>query len=230
VTRRQIAPFLWSRGIRRIDEVILSHADLDHFNGLPALLDRFAVGQVTCTPTFDKKTTAGVKLTLAVLKKHAIPFRVVHAGDRLTTGEVHIDVLHPPSVGPEGSENARSMVLLVRHGGHALLLTGDLENPGLEQVLALPRQRIDVLQAPHHGSRVSNKPELADWAHSSAVVSCQEPPRRPGLAQEPYTRLGATFLATWRHGAVTLRSQPEGLVVETFLTGQRWILDSGPEQ
>jgi len=26
VTRRQIAPFLWSRGIRRIDEVILSHA------------------------------------------------------------------------------------------------------------------------------------------------------------------------------------------------------------
>ena len=44
VTRRQIAPFLWSRGIRRIDEVILSHADLDHFNGLPSLLDRFAIG------------------------------------------------------------------------------------------------------------------------------------------------------------------------------------------
>jgi len=59
VTRRQIAPFLWSRGIRRIDEVLLSHADLDHFNGLAALLERFAVGQVTCTPSFDKKTTAG---------------------------------------------------------------------------------------------------------------------------------------------------------------------------
>jgi competence protein ComEC len=35
VTRRQLAPFLWSRGIRRVDEVFLSHADLDHFNGLP---------------------------------------------------------------------------------------------------------------------------------------------------------------------------------------------------
>ena len=34
----------WSRGIRRIDEVFISHADLDHFNGLPALLDRFTVG------------------------------------------------------------------------------------------------------------------------------------------------------------------------------------------
>jgi competence protein ComEC len=41
VTRKQIAPFLWSRGIRRIDEIYLSHADLDHFNGLPALLEPF---------------------------------------------------------------------------------------------------------------------------------------------------------------------------------------------
>jgi competence protein ComEC len=36
VTRRNIAPFLWSQGITRIDEVFLSHADLDHYNGLPS--------------------------------------------------------------------------------------------------------------------------------------------------------------------------------------------------
>src|SRR5262249_33634015 len=64
VTRRQIAPFLWSRGVRRIDELILSHADLDHFNGLPALLERFAVGQITVTPSFADKTTPGVIHTL----------------------------------------------------------------------------------------------------------------------------------------------------------------------
>src|SRR5262249_15471063 len=46
-TRQHIAPFLWSRGIRAIDHVFLSHADLDHFNGLPALLDRFPVGQIS---------------------------------------------------------------------------------------------------------------------------------------------------------------------------------------
>ena len=61
VARRQIAPFLWHQGIRRIDEVFLSHADLDHFNGLPDLFDRFAVGQVTCTPTFADKNTEGVR-------------------------------------------------------------------------------------------------------------------------------------------------------------------------
>jgi len=199
-------------------------------DGLPALLERFAVGQVTCTPTFEKKTTEAVKLTLAILKRHGIPLRIVQAGDRLAAGAVQLDVVHPPAVGPEGSENARSMVLLVRHRDHALLLTGDLEDPGLARVLALAPLRVDVLQAPHHGSRVSNKPELAAWARPRLVVSCQEPPRRPGLAREPYSPRGATFLATWRHGAVTLRSQPDGLVAETFLTNQRWVISPDRRQ
>jgi competence protein ComEC len=145
VGRRQIAPFLWSRGVRRIDEVLLSHADLDHFNGLVALLDRFAVGQVTCTPTFADKDTDGVRLTLAELHRRRIPVRIAKAGDRLTAGEVTLEVLHPPARGPEGNENARSLVLQVRHAGHTLLLTGDLEGPGLQRVLGLPRRRVDVI-------------------------------------------------------------------------------------
>src|SRR5262249_25149184 len=138
VTRRQIAPFLWQRGIRRIDEVFLSHADLDHFNGLPALLERFAVGQVSCTPTFADKTISGVTLTLSALQHRGVPVRIVQAGDRLAAGPVTLDVLHPPPSGPPGKENHRSLVLLIRHAGHSFLLTGDLEGPGLERVLTLP--------------------------------------------------------------------------------------------
>jgi competence protein ComEC len=146
VTRRQIAPFLWHRGIHRIDEVILSHGDLDHFNGVPELLDRFTVGQVTCTPTFADKTTPGVRHTLDILHERAIPMRIVKAGDRLTAGDVSLEVLHPPAVGPEGNENARSLVLQVRHAGHVILLTGDLEGEGLRRALdELAARRLDVL-------------------------------------------------------------------------------------
>jgi competence protein ComEC len=224
VARRQIAPFLWSRGVRRVDEVILSHADLDHFNGLVELLDRFAVGQVTCTPTFADKDTPGVRHTLAVLQRRGIPVRIAKAGDRLTAGAVTLDVLHPPARGPDGNENARSLVLQVRHAGHTLLLTGDLEGPGLARVLGLPRRPVDVLQAPHHGSPAANKPELAAWAGARVVVSCQGRPRRPGPPKEPYTARGAHWLATWPDGAVTVRSHESGLVVETFTTGQRLVL------
>src|SRR5205823_5258557 len=113
VTRLKIAPFLWYRGIRRIDEVFISHADLDHFNGLPALLERFAVGQVTCTPSFREKPTPGVRFTLETLERRHIPVRIVKLGDRLMAGPVEMEVIHPPETGPEGNENGRSMVLLV---------------------------------------------------------------------------------------------------------------------
>ena len=190
VTRRQIAPFLWHRGIRRIDEVFLSHADLDHFNGLPELLERFAVGQVTCTPTFADKNTEGVRETLDVLRRHCVPIRIVKAGEWLRAGDLSLEVLHPPAVGPEGNENARSLVLEVRHAGHTLLLTGDLEGSGLERLLSMRPRRIDVFQAPHHGSKASNVPALAEWARPRVAVSSQGPPRGPGAVPEPYTARG----------------------------------------
>jgi competence protein ComEC len=145
VTRKQIAPFLWSRNIRRIDEVFLSHADLDHFNGLPSLLDRFAVGQVSCTPTFADKTAPGVPVTLDAIRGRGIPMRILKAGDHLSAGSVALGVLHPPADGPPGKENLRSLVLVVHHGDHRLMLTGDLEGAGLERVLALGPLPVDIL-------------------------------------------------------------------------------------
>jgi competence protein ComEC len=226
VTRRQIAPYLWSRGIRRIDELFLSHADLDHFKGLPALLDRFAVGQVTWTPTFHLKPTLGVPLTVSALERHGITTRVARAGDRFRAGALEMEVLHPPPKGPEGNENARSLVLLIRHAGHTILLTGDLEGPGLKRVLNLPPPQVDVLMAPHHGSRVANTPELAAWARPRVVISCQGPPRGPAHAPDPYTGRGTPLLTTARHGAVTIRSRSGSLTLETYRTGQRLLFDT----
>ncbi|HEX4613536.1 MAG TPA: ComEC/Rec2 family competence protein, partial [Urbifossiella sp.] len=136
--RRTVAPYLWHRGVGRIDEVFLSHADLDHFNGLSALGDRFPVGQVTLTPSFRDKPSAAVRATLDALARRGTPTRAVSAGDVFTAGDVSFDVLHPPAVGPDGVENVRSLVLLVRHAGNTVLLTGDLEGAGQERVVALP--------------------------------------------------------------------------------------------
>jgi beta-lactamase superfamily II metal-dependent hydrolase len=78
----------------------------------------------------------------------------------------------------------------------------------------------DVLMAPHHGSRTANTAGLAEWARAKVVVSCQGPPRgRPG---EPYSDRGALFLGTWPHGAITVRSTPQEMTVDTFVTGE-WI-------
>jgi competence protein ComEC len=227
VTRKQIAPYLWSRGIRRIDEVFLSHADLDHFNGLSALLERFSVGQVTCTPTFEDKQTSGVAYTLQALERHGVPIRIVSAGDVLSAGDVVMEVLHPPRWRLEGNENTRSLVLLIRHAGHSILLTGDLEGAGLERVLTNPAPAIDVLMAPHHGSRVANTPALARWASAKYIVSSQGLPRGDPRWKNPYAAHGGIFLPTYMEGAVTIRSKRDELSLETFLTRQRLVLPAG---
>jgi competence protein ComEC len=228
VTKRHIAPFLWSRGIRRVDEVFLSHADLDHFNGLNALLDRFAVGQVTMTPTFAEKPTAGVHATLAALERRAIPVRIARAGDQFRAGDVTLDVLHPPPNGPDGVENVRSLVLLVTHRGHTILLTGDLEGVGIDRVKSRPAPKIDVLMTPHHGSGVPAE-AIADWARPRLVVASQGRTDL-GKAGDVFAKRGVPYWPTWPNGAITIRSHSTGLVAETFATGKRDVVRSGAGQ
>lgn len=234
--RRVIAPFLWGRGISRIDEVFLSHADLDHFNGVPELLNRFPVGQVTLTPSFAEKPSPGVAVVLDALDRHGVRRRVATAGDRFAAGDVTIDVLHPPAVGPPGNENARSLVLLVRHAGHTVLLTGDLEGPGQVEALKQPVPPVDVMLAPHHGAVGANARRggegrfapgpIAAWARPRLVVSSQEP-RGTEHLRAAYGQNGGTVWDTASVGSVTVRSHASGLVAEAFRTGEVRVIRRG---
>jgi competence protein ComEC len=226
VAKRQIAPFLWHRGIRRIDEVFLSHADLDHFNGLPVLLDRFAVGQITYTPSFSEKPTPAVKAALEAIARRGTPLRVARAGDRFSTGELEIDVLHPPADGPPGVENVRSMVLLLRHRGHSILLTGDLERAGVDLVTAGPAPLVDVLMTPHHGAGGGRVEILADWSRPRLAIASQGR-GDAGKAEAIYRKKGVAYWSTWPDGAITLRSHASGLTAETFVTGKREVVRAG---
>ena len=71
-----------------------------------------------------------------------------------------------------GSDNANSLVLMVQYLDHRILLTGDLESPGLDDVLAEQPIACDVLLVPHHGSRLGSPESLAAWSTPRwAVIS-----------------------------------------------------------
>ena len=84
--------------------------------------------------------------------------------------------------------------------------------------------------APHHGSRagdareVSQRIRLAVLTRPEVIISCQGLPRGSPLKPDPYQASDARFLGTWPHGAVTVRSTDRMLAVETFQTGQQFIL------
>jgi beta-lactamase superfamily II metal-dependent hydrolase len=81
--------------------------------------------------------------------------------------------------------------------------------------------------APHHGSRRLDAKGLMGKTKPAAVVSSQARPTSRPPEADPYEAGGARFLPTWKHGAVTFRSHASGLVVETFLTRERFVLRAG---
>lgn len=223
---KSISAFLWSRGIGRIDAVVLSHADIDHYNALPGLLERFPIDVVYVSPMMFDPVATGGDLTAPnylrdCLTAAGIPMREIWMGDRLRTGDpsVKIEVHHPPREGLFARDNANSLLLAVEYGGRRVILPGDLESPGIERVIADPPLDCDILLAPHHGSPLSDPPGFAAWCAPEWVVFSGGDRDRTMLSQHSYERLGARVRHTATSGAITFAVEQRGRVQSaTFRT------------
>ena len=224
---RTIASYLWSRGISQIDAVVLSHADLDHYNAMPGLIERFPVGTVYISPLmFDPWATQGQLTAPNYLRETLagadVPLREVWMNDRLQTSVAHleIDFLHPPRTGVVGLDNANSLLMRIQYAGYTILLPGDLESPGIETVMAEPALDCDILLAPHHGSARSDPPGFAAWCTPEwVVVSGRDTGGRDDLTAASYQEVGARVLHTAQTGAVSFTISTEvtdSLQLSTF--------------
>ena len=226
-----IASYLWHRGITRIDGIVLSHADIDHYNAVPGLLDRFHVGAIYVSPMMfdgfggDDFVVGGESRGPDVLRKAieraGVPVREIWAGNKMQIGsEVTLEVLHPSRLGVIGSDNANSLVLAIGYKQRRILLTGDLETPGLEDVLAELPYDCDVLLAPHHGSRSSDPPGFAAWSSPEWVVISGGREDEAGVVAQTYEAAGARVLDTHDVGAIEFTIQGRSVSVESWQRGR----------
>ena len=201
-------------GRRRIDVVVATHPQADHVSGLFAVLERYRVGTLLVPPLHD--TTELGRQLRAAAEAQGIPVRTVTAGMLLVLGdEVEADVLAPAAGEDFGDDlNAAGIVLRLRHGSVALLLTADI---GVEEELRLARGPWDLrsqgLKVAHHGSKTSTSdlllrrvsPEVSAIS-LGAGNSFGHP--HPGVLE----RLGVgAVLRTDVDGRVRLRSDGETL-------------------
>jgi competence protein ComEC len=167
-----VSEVLWSRGIRHLDVVALTHAHSDHMGGMPAVLRNFHPGQlwVGNNPRFGAYN--------ALLDEAAsLHVRVVslRAGDAFSFGPTQVTVLAPfrdYQPGPEPTNND-SLVMHVAYGATSVMLEGDAEAPVEQAMLAEPGLASTLLKVGHHGSITSTRPEfLARIAPQWAIISC----------------------------------------------------------
>lgn len=214
-----VAPYLWSRGIRRLDVLALSHLHQDHAGGAAAILDCFRprelwVGEQPASAQWRQmQTKAAASGTL---------IREFRQGDILDWGGVRFEVLapYPPPEYARGRGNDEGLILNIRHGRHAFLLTGDAE-PRTERILLDGGQltRVDVLKVAHHGSRRSSRPDFLDATRPVfALISAGQdnPFRFPSerVIEELRAR-AAMILRTDEQGLISIRSDGRRINVET---------------
>ena len=242
--RRAMTAVLWHEGVRRIDTLVISHADTDHFNAVPELLDRFVIGEIVVPPPFLESRSWAVGEVLRLARAAEIPVRTAEAGDSFAIDPLcRVRVLHPPAGGHDpqmhavamgdrlATDNEASLVLAVESAGRRMLLTGDLEGDALDRFIAADPDSCDVLVAPHHGSQTSLPPDIAtataaDWVIVSGLGSTGWPAVREAYAGARADGGRVTVVKTGADqesagGAIAVVLTASTVRVEQFVGG-RW--------
>ena len=160
---RLIIPTLRRIGVRRLDGIVVSHANSDHFNAVAEIIAEMPVDRLITTESFLDVARSGSRPDLAEIleKVHAfgIPVDTAGRGDRFHFGRLGCRVIHPNRGDSYRFINDSSLVIAVQIGPGDrgrfadLLLTGDIQDEGISKVLAQETGlEVSVLEIPHHGS------------------------------------------------------------------------------
>jgi competence protein ComEC len=202
-----VCPYLWSRRIRHIDVLAVTHAHQDHVGGLESILRNFPVGEIWLPPSLGSEAYARV---FEVAQERRIPVRIHARGETTALGQARIAFLSPgPDYRPgRHAQNNDSLVMSIQYGGRTALLAGDVEKK-MELEMLRDRQplRADLLKTPHHGSKTSNSTEfLTAVAAPYGVISVAVNSPFGHPHQEALDRLAEAHCRVFRtdqHGAVT---------------------------
>ena len=190
-----VLPTLIATGPRRLDRLIVSHGDLDHAGGAPAVLTAVSAASVLGALDLGGKPCA--------------------RGERWSWDGVAFAILHPPP-GHAGQGNDSSCVLQISAGKERVLLTGDITRR-TEQLLASANTGLAqarLLFAPHHGSNTSSSRGFLEAVNPSLVFVSAGWRNRYGhphpAVQRRYRQMDARLWITGMDGALFWSSaQPE---------------------
>jgi competence protein ComEC len=197
-----VLPVLRHFGVRKLDALVISHADADHIGGGSSVLAAFP---------------ETLLIAPEVVIGNSVNYQACLAGVGWIWDDVNFQVLHPEQ--PDGrqrwSRNDRSCVLLVQVHGLALLLPGDIEQRAERRLVRNAKlHNLSLVIAPHHGSTTSSSRLFVETTTPPFVVFSSGYENRWGFPKaeviERWLQTGACLLSTAESGAIVFEVSEAG--------------------
>lgn len=199
VGKYRILPYLKYYGIRKIDYLLMTHADEDHISGQRELLEDCRINGVAVKNYLLPELSiasqdSNYKDMIKAAQKAEIPISYINTGDIFSDERLQLVCLHPKKDFAGSSANACSVTLRLTYGNFSMLLTGDLEQEGEEAVRNILEQEMfyskqqpftartekgqtktgyTVLKVAHHGSKNSTSEAFLKAVRPQiSLISC----------------------------------------------------------
>jgi len=219
-----VAPYLRSRKITKIDYLLVTHARVDHYGGMRALVKEFAPNEFWSGPAKGK--TQRFEDLADELARSPISQVTLNAGEPCRDiDQATLCVLHPPAADLADA----SVVLRIDFAKARFLFAGDIE----KQEEASLARRADTLRSvtvkmPRHGSATANSREfIAAVAPKLAILSASARSRSEAQREEVterYRNAGAEVLRTHEDGAVIVETDGETVRYSGYKSGRSGIV------
>ncbi len=216
--RGVVAPYLWNRGIRKIDHVVGSHPQLDHVGGLAWIVDHFPITHfwtngLVREETFWKQLEASLEqanLAADVAREGMTMWAAADCEMRVLNPSQEMAAVYARRANVDAKElNNSSIVLVLTCGARSFLFAGDIERDGLSALLKRSDLRvISVMKVPHHGARSSLDPRWVDVTRPEVAVFSVG-------AFNPYRHPARDVVAAYRH--------VQGRIFRTDQDGAIWV-------
>lgn len=181
----RLEPILKSRATKKLNYLIITHADSDHISGVTELLSDIAENRIIIEnliiPIAVIKDDGFEKLINAADKGNT-KVTYIGRGDFIEKNGVRIECLHPADEFNADDRNSYSTVLDVSYKKFRMLLTGDISSEEEKLVMeelknesVLKKYNYAILKVAHHGSKYSTSDEFLNTVRPQfSVISCGE--------------------------------------------------------
>lgn len=230
-----VSPYLWSRGIKKIDVLVVADAHGNHLSGIASILANFRVGELWHAPLESDgrwPETLDPRWSEILETADARRTRVVEmaAGRSAEPGGSRLDVLWPPHRDPPWNRDDDSLALRLGAAANSVLLPGDISASAETQLVKSEAQfQSTVLKVGHEGARSAFSPEfLLRVAPRVAIIAAPGGKRFPNPdVLRDLEAGGVRVLRTDADGAVTVRMTGNEVRVTTAAAPQ-WTSLSRP--